>query len=156
LNVIPLRVPSLRSRRNDIPLLARHFQRKFTSEQGAEVQDFSSQAMRRLLEFHWPGNVRELENAVEHAVVLSRGGKIQVGHLPVGQVGDDAFSSAPMPVPSASLGSIAENEKRHLIDALMVCNWNKSKAALRLEISRSTLYDKLEKYQIEKPHSTAS
>jgi len=156
LNVIPISLPPLRSRRNDIPLLAMYFQRKFTRELGSEVQDFSSEAMRQLLGFRWPGNVRELENAIEHAVVLSKGGKIQVRHLPSEQSSNGAFSSGAIPVQAGPDGSISENEKNHLIDVLTACNWNKSKAALKLEISRSTLYEKLKKYQIGKPYHTAS
>ena len=82
LKVIPIAVPPLRQRRNDIPPLARHFLMRFATEQGQSIKDFSSDAMRSLLDYHWPGNVRELENTIEHAVVLAKTPTIQVFDLP--------------------------------------------------------------------------
>jgi two-component system response regulator HydG len=146
LNVIPIHLPLLRNRRNDIPLLARHFQRKFATEHGDDVKDFSSEAMRRLLDYPWPGNVRELENTIEHAVVLSKGQRTEVTHLPSILLSDDAFS---LPAERRDrAGTMVDHEKKLLIDVLNECSWNKSKAALQLGISRSTLYGKLKKYQV--------
>lgn len=152
LNVIPIHLPPLRSRRNDIPLLTHHFQRKFSSEQGGDLKDFSSAAMKRLLDYHWPGNVRELENTIEHAVVLSKNGHIEISHLPA-VILENADASAPDSLKSKT---IEENEKGLLKDVLEECNWNKSKAALRLGIGRSTLYDKLKKYQLAKTTAPAA
>ncbi len=145
LNVIPVHLPSLKTRRNDIPLMARHFQQKFSAEQGVDSRGFSSEAMRRLLEHHWPGNVRELENSIEHAVVIAKGGRIEVAHLPTGL--SEAASVTAVP----SHGSMLENEKRLLTEILQECAWNKKQAALHLGISRSTLYAKLKKYGIKPP-----
>ncbi len=145
LNVIPINLPPLRSRRNDIPLLARHFQEQFSVDLGEELNGFASEAMRRLLDYHWPGNVRELENSIEHAVVLAKGLKIAITHLP------SALWSAEPSVDTGSHGTIIENEKKLLLDVLDECNWNKKQSAIRLGISRSTLYGKLKKYKIEKP-----
>ena len=145
LNVIPIHLPLLKNRRNDIPLLARHFQRKFATEHGDDVRDFSSEAMRRLLDYPWPGNVRELENTIEHAVVLCRGQRIEVTHLPSILLSDDAFS---LPAERDRVGTIVDHEKKLLIGVLKECNFNKSRAALQLGISRSTLYGKLKKYQV--------
>ncbi|UCF90050.1 MAG: hypothetical protein JSW39_17345, partial [Desulfobacterales bacterium] len=104
-------------------------------------------AMRVLLDSPWPGNVRELENSIEHAVVLSKSGLIEVSHLPPG-----LYEAAQTSVASESNGgTLVENERRHLLDVLEECDWNKSQAALRLGISRSTLYDKLKKYRLFKP-----
>ena len=82
LNVIPIHVPRLRDRRNDIPLLARHFLQRFAASQGKQIDGFSPEAMRLLLDYSWPGNVRELENSIEHATVLTKEGRIEPRHLP--------------------------------------------------------------------------
>jgi two-component system response regulator HydG len=145
LNVIPIHLPPLRKRRNDIPLLARYFLRRFALEQNKEIQDFSSEAMRLLLDYPWPGNVRELENSIEHTAVLAKRSKVEISDLPVA-IRDTASSFA-----SEAPGTIVENEKKLLQEVLEECDWNKKKAALQLGISRSTLYEKLKKYQIQKP-----
>ncbi|MEJ2658048.1 MAG: sigma 54-interacting transcriptional regulator, partial [Desulfobacterales bacterium] len=82
LNVIPIHLPPLRDRRNDLLLLARHFLDRFSNMQNKTVKDFSTEVMRRLMDYSWPGNVRELENTIEHAVVLAKGEHIQVSDLP--------------------------------------------------------------------------
>ena len=147
LNVIPIFLPPLRERRNDIPLLERHFLRRFAAaDQGKNIQGFSSEAMRLLLDYPWPGNVRELENCIEHAVLLARGDRIKVSDLPPAL--RNTYIS---PVESHRSRSIIENETRLLRDVLEECKWNKKQAALQLRISRSTLYEKLKKYQITKP-----
>ena len=145
LNVIPIHLPPLKLRRNDIPLLARYFLRRFAAEQNKEIQDFSSEAMRLLLDYSWPGNVRELENSIEHTAVLAKRSKVEISDLP--SVVRDAAPS----VASQTPGTIFENEKKLLQEVLQECDWNKKKAALQLGISRSTLYEKLKKYQIIKP-----
>jgi two-component system response regulator HydG len=145
LNVIPIHLPPLRKRRNDIPLLARYFLHRFALEQNKEIQDFSSEAMRLILDYPWPGNVRELENSIEHTAVLAKRSKVEISDLPVA-IRDTASSLA-----SEAPGTIVENEKKLLQEVLEECDWNKKKAALQLGISRSTLYEKLKKYQIQKP-----
>jgi two-component system response regulator HydG len=147
LNVIPIQLPSLRARRNDIPLLARHFLRRFAGEQHKEIEDFSSEAMRRLLDYAWPGNVRELENTIEHTAVLAKRSTVEISDLP-SAIRDAALSVASE---TANPGTIVENEKKLLLEVLEECGWNKKKAASQLGISRSTLYEKLKKYQIGKP-----
>jgi len=145
LNVIPIHLPPLRKRRNDIPLLSRHFLSQFAAEQNKEIQDFSIEAMRLLLDYPWPGNVRELENSIEHAVVLAKGNNIEITELPA------AIREATHKPSEENHGTIVENEKKLLQDVLEECGWNKKKAALQLGISRSTLYEKLKKYQIGQP-----
>jgi two-component system response regulator HydG len=147
LNVIPIQLPPLRARRNDIPLLARHFLHRFSAEQDKIIEDFSSEAMRRLLDYAWPGNVRELENSIEHTAVLAKQSTVEISDLP------SAIRDATPSVASenAAPGTIVENEKKLLQEVLEECDWNKKKAALQLGISRSTLYEKLKKYQINKP-----
>ena len=147
LNVIPIQMPPLRNRRNDIPLLARYFLRHFATEQETLAQRFSSEAMRNLLDYSWPGNVRELENSIEHAVVLAKAKYIEVSDLPAAIIQAGSGSGKP----SGSTRSIVENERKLLLEVLGDCDWNKKAAAHQLGISRSTLYDKLRKYQITKP-----
>jgi two-component system response regulator HydG len=145
LNVIPIFLPLLRKRRNDIPLLVNHFLRRFAAEQGKKVKGFASEAMRLLLDYPWPGNVRELENSIEHATVLAKGDRIDVLDLP------PALHDTSFAVSEKSSGTtLLENERILLQVVLKECDWNKKQAAERLGISRSTLYGKLRKYQITK------
>jgi two-component system response regulator HydG len=145
LNVIPVRIPPLKNRPNDIPLQARYFIRQFAAEQGKDIAEFSSEAMRMLLDYHWPGNVRELENSIERAVVLAKGKLIEVSDLP------SALHQPEVSELAEPQGTIMENEAKLLKEALENCNWNKKQAALRLGISRNTLYRKLKKYNILTP-----
>jgi two-component system response regulator HydG len=145
LNVIPVRIPPLNKRRNDIPLQARYFIRGFAAEQGKIISEFSSEAMRLLLDYHWPGNVRELENCIERAVVLAKGKQIEVSDLP------SALYQPEVSELAEPQGTILENEAKLLKEVLQNCNWNKKQAALRLGISRNTLYRKLKKYNILTP-----
>ena len=149
LNVIPVLLPPLAGRRNDIPLLARHFLRQFAAEQSKNnLSGFSSNAMRRLLDYSWPGNVRELENSIEHATVLAKGDQtIELSDLPSALL---TYESAPAgKILADSRKVFLQNEKQLLLETLESCNWNKKKTALRLGIGRSTLYLKMKKYQIE-------
>ena len=145
LNVIPIQMPPLRNRRNDIPLLSRYFLRHFAAEQEILAQRFSSEAMRSLLDYSWPGNVRELENSIEHATVLAKGKYIEISDLPA------AILQTEIGKPAGSNRSMVENERKLLLEVLEECDWNKKAAAHHLGISRSTLYDKIRKYQITKP-----
>ncbi len=137
-------MPPLRNRRNDIPLLARYFLGQFAAEQEKQVGRFSSEAMRRLLDYSWPGNVRELENSIEHAAVLAKGKVIEISDLPT------LIRQTVTGRPAGSTLTMVENERKLLKEVLDECSWNKKAAAHCLGISRSTLYDKLRKYQITK------
>jgi len=148
LNVIPIQVPHLRDRRNDIPLLARNFLQKFAEEQNKTVQRFSTEAMQLLLNYDWPGNVRELENSIEHATVIVKGKSVEVSELPAAIQQTKPQVSK---ISNKSERSIMENEKNLLREVLGECNWNKKETAAKLGISRSTLYEKLKKYNITKP-----
>jgi two-component system response regulator HydG len=145
LNVIPIQLPPLRDRQNDIPVLARHFLRVFAERQKKDIREFSTEAMRALLTYRWPGNVRELENTIEHAVVLAKGTAVEAVDFPPSMVRPASESTPP---PSKS---ITDNEARLLREVLEECNWNKTEAAQRLGISRSTLYEKIRKYQLNPP-----
>jgi two-component system response regulator HydG len=145
LNVIPIQLPPLSKRRNDIPLQARYFLRRFAAEQVKDINEFSSETMRRLLDYPWPGNVRELENCIEHAVVLAKGNRIEVVDLP------SALQLAPSLAVAGTKSTIMENEAKLLKEVLDECGWNKKQAAQQLGISRNTLYRKLKKYRINPP-----
>ena len=146
LNVIPIQLPPLKKRRNDIPLQARYFLHKYAAEQGKEVTDFSPEAMRLLLDCSWPGNVRELENSIEAAVVLAHGKRIEISDFPSALLQDSCA-----PNETGFPGTMMENEARLLREVLEECSWNKKETARRLGISRNTLYRKLKKYQINSP-----
>lgn len=141
LNVIPLMLPPLRERRNDVPLLARHFLARFNQEQGKSIEGFGHEAMRLLLGHAWPGNVRELGNSIEHAVVLAKGDLVEAWDLP---------SALRAPAAPAAM-TLAEQEKRLLRDTLKQCGWNKKMTAEQLGISRSALYDKIKRHGLKKP-----
>lgn len=145
LNVIPIQLPPLRDRQNDIPIMAKHFLRVFAERQKKDLREFSSEAMRNIMNYRWPGNVRELENTIEHAAVLAKGNVVESIDLPPLVAGLAAQSVA---TPSRS---ITDTEARLLREVLEECNWNKTEAAQRLGISRSTLYEKIKKYQLTPP-----
>ena len=145
LNVIPIHLPALRERRNDIPLLARHFLSRFIKEQDKEIQGFTPEAMRLLLDYNWPGNVRELENSIEHATVLAKGGLVEASDLPATVQAHGGH------ILTDRLPTIEEQEKNLLLETLEKCGWVKKEAAQHLGISRTALYDKLKRYQITKP-----
>jgi transcriptional regulator with GAF, ATPase, and Fis domain len=147
LNVIPIHMPPLRHRPNDIPLLARHFLDRFSSEQGRKVKDFRTETMARLMEYEWPGNVRELENTVEHALVLTKGDYVEVAVLPPNIRSIAKITDSYLPGKAAVL----ENEKQLFLEVLEASGWNKKLAAQRLGISRSTLYNKIKKYRLAPP-----
>ena len=146
LNTMVLRIPPLRERQGDVPLLARHFAAIFANELGYEPPEISSQALKILEEYHWPGNVRELRNVMERAVLLSKGDQVGPFHLPESvhlkkHVQEKAEDS--------SLDLIAK-EQEMLLSALEQCNWNQTRAAKKLNITRSALRYRLQKYGIKR------
>ena len=145
LNVIPISLPPLRERNNDIPLLANHFLRHFGLEQRKDIREFSPEAIRMILDYSWPGNVRELENSIEHAVVLAKGSRIEVTDLPA------TLRSTAGPVQPVESSLMFDSERALLERVLGESGWNKKRAARRLGIGRSTLYAKLKRYRIAKP-----
>lgn len=142
LNVIPIQLPTLRERRIDIPLLANHFLKLFADEQGKRIDTIDPEAMRLLLDHDWPGNIRELENSIEHAVTLSKSRILYVSDFPSFISHKDVSKNFNQSHP------LDEVEKKAITQALETCKWNKSATAVYLKISRSTLYEKLKKYEI--------
>ncbi|WP_052813046.1 sigma-54-dependent Fis family transcriptional regulator [Desulfonatronum thioautotrophicum] len=144
LDVIPIQLPPLRERSNDVALLASHFLRRFSEEQLKSITEFSPKAMRLLLDYSWPGNIRELENVVEQATVLAKSSVITPEELPA--------RLKAVPEPSQSTASTLEEQERTIIlQALESCSWNKKLAAERLGIGRSTLYAKMKRLEIVAP-----
>lgn len=135
--VIHLKIPPLRERREDIPLLVEHFIAKFNRLQGKQIEGVSDQVMRRLMEYDYPGNVRELENFIEHAFALCRGPRIELHHLPA--------ELRPTPAEQPPHGPLTLREmERYMIEAaLRRHGGNKTRAARELGINPSTLYRKL-------------
>jgi DNA-binding NtrC family response regulator len=150
LNVISVDLPPLRSRREDIPMLAQHFLEFYSAENGLPVRKLAPDALRTLIDYDWPGNVRELENCIERGVVLSSGPIIGCELLP-GQISGRTFQDALLDSnPDASLFDILEDiERRIIIEKLERCNWNQTDAAEQFHIPLSTLNQKIKRLSIE-------
>jgi DNA-binding NtrC family response regulator len=138
LNVIPIFVPPLRERKDDVPLLASHFLQKFCQEKSKDVASISPEVMEILLAHSWPGNVRELENVIQHAIIIAKQEKILPKDLPQYLL--------QQPLPTKQLISLQDHEKNLIMKTLEETNWNKHQTAKRLKINRSTLYGKMKRY----------
>jgi len=142
LNVVSFTMPALRERKEDLPLLVEHFLNRFAQETNKPIERISRAAMDEIMIYDWPGNVRELENAIERAVVVCKGSKIMPEDLPI-------FCAAESVRPDTN--SLVEIEKTHITQVLNANDWNISRSAKILEIDRSTLYNKIKRYKIQKP-----
>ncbi|HVZ83210.1 MAG TPA: helix-turn-helix domain-containing protein, partial [Terracidiphilus sp.] len=158
LNVVNLRLPSLRDRREDIPLLAAHFLDRISRERGTKFQ-LSDEALRTMMRHDWPGNVRELENAVERACALSSGPVIHLGDLPT-QLQQEGLAvhraaataaSAEQPGERQGVVPLADLEREAILGAIRALNGDKLQAARLLGIGKTTLYRKLKEYGIADP-----
>jgi DNA-binding NtrC family response regulator len=152
LNVIVIHLPSLRERREDIPLLCEHFFRKFCEENQKPLRKFSPAAMRVLLDYDWPGNVRELENAVERAVVLSLDAEVGPELLPeqlTRKKGWTAWSPLSEQGPASLFEILEECERRIITEMLSRTNGNQTEAAEHFQIPLSTLNQKIKRLNIE-------
>jgi transcriptional regulator with GAF, ATPase, and Fis domain len=141
IRVIPVTVPPLRSRREDIPLLAHHFLEIYSINSGKWIRGYSEEVMQIFMDYDWPGNVQELQNAIEHAAVLAKGRTIEVIDLP------HNLKEA-LPKGEAEIPSLNEVERNLIVKALREANGNKYRAAKKLGITRSTLYGKIKKHGI--------
>jgi DNA-binding NtrC family response regulator len=166
LNIVNLRIPALRERTADIPLLAAHMLQRMQTDDG-HPYSFSDDALHLLMEYDWPGNVRELEHAIERACALSSGPVLHLGDFPT-QMQDFQFhaqqalhASQPAPVvhvpsaPESGVRSIAELEKHAILDTIARLNGDKLMAARLLGIGKTTLYRKLKEYGITETPSLA-
>ena len=148
LNVVNINVPPLRSRREDVEPLSRFFLEKYTAETGKKITDLSPRALSCLLAHDWPGNVRELQNAIERAVVLSKGSVLTPRDFPQGMQGDDQICLQ-IPEKGGSLTDILEDLERQLIiQTLQREDGSQTRAAETLGIKRTTLRYKMEKYRM--------
>jgi two-component system response regulator HydG len=158
LNVVNLRLPSLRDRREDIPLLAAHFLDRISRERGRKFT-LSDEVLRTMMRHDWPGNVRELENSVERACVLSSGPIIHLGDLPtqLQQEGLEAKRAAisagasAEPTTSPEVKTLAELEREAILGTIRALSGDKLQAAKLLGIGKTTLYRKLKEYGIADP-----
>jgi DNA-binding NtrC family response regulator len=139
INVFIIPLPPLRERTEDIPALAEHFLKHFTTQMNRRISGFTPEAMTALVAYPWPGNVRELQNAIERAIVMCKGEQIEASHFP--------FAVRPA-APDVSLSSV---EAAHIRQVLAALSYNVAQAARALGIDRVTLYSKMKKYGIERP-----
>jgi DNA-binding NtrC family response regulator len=142
LNVISFTMPPLREHKEDIPLLAEYFLHRFAQETNKPVDQIGREALDEMMLYDWPGNVRELGNAVERAVVVGKGPRILPQDLPIFR---PEYMSSP---PGRTLREV---EIAHLESVLNETQWNVSRSAEILGIDRSTLYDKIKRYELRKP-----
>jgi DNA-binding NtrC family response regulator len=149
LNVVPIHVPPLRERREDIPLLVAHFLAKYNKAFRRQVQGFTSAALTALSNYHWPGNVRELENVIERLVAIHTHGLLGIDHLALDlvtvrhQAVHEAFGRG-LSLPKAK----AEFERHYILRALEQTRWNQTEAAKRLGVHRNTLLGKMDALRI--------
>jgi two-component system response regulator HydG len=147
LDVLPIEIPPLRARRDDIPALAEHFREEINAREGRRVPGFALDVMQRLTHYDWPGNVRELQNLVERLVVVAANRMVVMADLPCHlrtQVVDLEAAGLDLPAGGVDLAILlAEIEERMIIEALQRAAGNRDRAAALLRLSRSTLIDKL-------------
>lgn len=144
LNVLPIFIPPLRQRPEDIPLLVTHVLRKLSAKLKKQVLGLSPEVVRSLKNYYWPGNVRELENLLERCINYTDGDRIKVSDLPDSMLGEiDHLKLA------KELKPLNEVEQQTVVQALKLAGGNVSQAAKRLGVSRTTIYNKLKKYSID-------
>ncbi len=151
LRVVPIELPALRRRRDDLPLLTQHFVDKFAKETGRPIDRVGPDALTLLIDYAWPGNVRELENAIEYAFVKCRSGEIQPTHLPPELRSPRGGVSAPAACEVRCRIDPAHDEREVLRGTLATTGWNVARAARRLGMSRTTLYDRIHRFGLKRP-----
>jgi two-component system NtrC family response regulator len=155
LSVIQLRIPPLRERRDDIPLLAEHFVEQFCQRYGPPLHRLTPSAVDVLTEYNWPGNVRELENVIESAIVLGKGEQITPGYFPENVRQERTrVSQIHLQIPDDGI-SLEDVERELILKALEKCEWNQTRAARFLNITRKTLIYRMEKYGLFQPSHAA-
>ena len=145
INVFPIIMPPLRERKEDIPLLTRHFLLKYNTQFGKKIEVITERVIDSLMNYSWPGNVRELENVIERAVIISPENKLEIG---------DAIPKTSNETLEENIVTLADNEKSHILKILKHTNWRISGqkgAAKILAINRTTLEARMKKLGIERP-----
>jgi transcriptional regulator with GAF, ATPase, and Fis domain len=140
LKVFPITVPPLRDRPEDIPVLARHFTKRYAKKMNRNIDQIPAETMRALVNWRWPGNVRELENFIERAVILSRGPKLRA---PLSEIQQDAL-------PAIGNATLEEVEREHIIRVFRECGGVVTTAATRLGLHRTTLNAMMRKLGISR------
>jgi DNA-binding NtrC family response regulator len=149
LNVVPITLPPLRERKEDIPLLVANFLKQFAKENGKPERELTSEAMEAILAYDWPGNVRQLRTTIEHGVVMATGAKIGLRDFPIvlRQVHSKTSGKTLLPDSGVYL-NLHESEHRLIMRALEESKGNRTQAAQRLGISRRTLHRRLQELKI--------
>lgn len=148
LNVIPIFIPPLRERKEDIPILADYFMKKYSIQMGKNNIAITSEALEKMEQYHWKGNIRELQNIIERCVILTSNGKIDVNILPDEIKGSKGqLNGFILPKEGISLEQV---ERELILQALKMTEFNQTKAAQLLGITRHTLLYRMEKYNIKK------
>jgi len=154
LNVFPINCPALRERKEDIPMLVKHFCLKYGKKIGKDINTVPQKVLDTLKAYHWPGNIRELENIVERAIILSSDSTLDISELPFESKQDSEAQEAHEGVTGRSSLSLKEIERGQIHKTLEECHWvveGKRGAAVRLDIAPSTLRERMQKYGIKKP-----
>jgi DNA-binding NtrC family response regulator len=141
IRTVEIELPPLRKRREDIPILAEHFLAIYAGKYRKEIT-MTDQAINKMMKYNWPGNVRELQHSVEKAVILASGTRLQSSDFHL----EDHIHKIEEVQHSFNL---EENEREIILNALNTFEWNMSKTAKELGINRSTLYDKIKKYELK-------
>jgi transcriptional regulator with PAS, ATPase and Fis domain len=151
INIFSILIPPLRERKDDIQLLVDYFIHKMNKQSESNVENISQKAIECIEKYDWPGNIRDLENAIQSASILCQESIIQECHLPLRVRGynktiENVDSNEKLDKKVERLNS--QIEKELILDALGRCNYNRTKAAEKLKISRKTLFNKMKKYQL--------
>jgi formate hydrogenlyase transcriptional activator len=150
LSVFPIRIPALRERREDIPLLARYFVRRAAEKLRRPATEISHRALQRLVQYDWPGNVRELQNVMERAVILTADTIVDDAAVALNAAASDAAAGRPV----SRSGTLADTERQAILSALDRTNWRISGAggaAETLGLKSTTLHAKMKKLGIRRP-----
>jgi formate hydrogenlyase transcriptional activator len=148
LNVFPIRIPPLRERREDIPLLVQHFTQKYARRMGKRIETVPAATMQKLVNWHWPGNVRELQNMIERGIILSRGSVLEIPLTELKQCAPKSFND------NIEASTLSAFEREHILRALRDSGWvvgGPAGAAARLGLNRSTLNARMRKLGITRP-----
>ncbi|MBA3003722.1 MAG: PAS domain-containing protein [Desulfurivibrio sp.] len=151
LNVVKIMLPPLRDRMEDIPMLAEHFTKQFSTQQGKDIVGISDEALSILMRYNFPGNIRELENIIEYAFILCHGGFIRPEHLPEPFAPKTQESLQPVGIPLHKPLPLEEIEKHAIFQSLERNNWRRMNTCRELKISKDTLRRKIERYGLKNP-----
>lgn len=148
-NVLPIYLPPLRDRQEDIPVLVNYFIRKMQRKTQKNISGLTKEAMEKIMTYYWPGNIRELKSALEYAFVIAERGTLDIDHLPPKIVKDSPHMNVDMGDSVRSIRQGEGSKKEALIEALKISQGNKSEAARILGVNRVTIWNRMKKYGID-------